>query len=317
MGIAESIKINPNEIPVEPSDFNRATTAEEVSSALKETRPDLALLTTDNTPYEDEYITRGGLFLVRAPVVYHIIDFDGPIDLLLELIRKAKISIDEIFISDVTSQYLEIVKSTPKEEFDYEYAGEFITMAAELVYIKSTHALPQEDDGEAPMNEAEVDFIDRIKAYELMQQQSLKLRDKETINRFTREPVFSDKDYRLCLVNFSMAKLIEAYARVLANSERAVRDELPRKVVKDRFSVQDQMRHIVELIGAYKSVDFISLFEPDFDRFDVVTTFLAVLELMKYGKLRAEQEEVFGNIILIGGEREDGSENLEVPDGEY
>ena len=81
------------------------------------------------------------------PVIhYHLSDYDGPIDLLLELITKAKIDIEDIFVSDITRQYVEIITNLPKEEMDYEYAGEFITMAAKLVYLKSLCILPREED---------------------------------------------------------------------------------------------------------------------------------------------------------------------------
>lgn len=262
--------------------------------------------------------TDAEFFTVHSTVVYHISDFDGPIDLLLELVKSAKIRIEDIFISEVTKQYVEIIKATPREELDYEYAGEFITFAAELVYLKSLRTLPKEDEDEddGVIDEREA-FINKIKEYALLKEQAEKMRDMETINRFVREPVYSDKDYRVCLTNFSLPKLVEAFARVLANSERAVRDAIPKKVVKDRFSVHEQMTHIRELIYYHGSFDFEFLFEPDFDRGDIVITFLAVLELMKYGIIKAEQEEAFGKIILYKAEGNEETAIQESADGEY
>ena len=262
--------------------------------------------------------TDAEFFTVHSTVVYHISDFDGPIDLLLELVKSAKIRIEDIFISEVTKQYVEIIKATPREELDYEYAGEFITFAAELVYLKSLRTLPKEDEDEddGVIDEREA-FINKIKEYALLKEQAEKMRDMETINRFVREPVYSDKDYRVCLTNFSLPKLVEAFARVLANSERVVRDAIPKKVVKDRFSVHEQMTHIRELIYYHGSFDFEFLFEPDFDRGDIVITFLAVLELMKYGIIKAEQEEAFGKIILYKVEGNEETAIQESADGEY
>ena len=255
---------------------------------------------------------------MHSTVVYHISDFDGPIDMLLELVKSAKIRIEDIFISEVTKQYVDIIKATPREELDYEYAGEFITFAAELVYLKSLRTLPKDDeDVEDDEIDERRDFINKIKEYALIKEQAEKMRDMETINRFVREPVFSDKDYRVCLTNFSLPKLVEAFARVLANSERAVRDAIPKKVVKDRFSVNEQMNNIKELIYYHGSFDFEFLFQPDFDRGDIVITFLAVLELMKYGIITATQDEAFGKIILY---KVEGNEDIvigESEDGEY
>lgn len=260
-------------------------------------------------------------FLIRPQVVYHISEFDGPIDMLLELISAAKIRIEDIFVSEVTHQYVEIIKSTPKEELDYEYAGDFITMAAQLVYLKSIRTLPKDEDEEITPDDPEYEreeFIRKIKEYALMKEQADKLRLVETVNRFEREPVYTDKDYRVCLTDFSMSKLVEAFAHVLANSKQAELDAIPKKVVKDRFSVQDQMRNIRQLISLYGSFQFTFLFEPDYDREDIVTTFLAVLELMKYGKLRADQSVVFGDIMLYNVDDGDTDLSLEVSeDGEY
>lgn len=266
----------------------------------------------------DTPTTDAEFFEVHSKVVYHITDFDGPIDLLLELVKSAKIRIEDIFISEVTKQYVEIIKATPKEELDYEYAGEFITFAAELVYLKSLRTLPKEDedDDNAELDEREA-FINKIKEYAILKEQAERMRDMETINRFVREPVFTDKDYRVCLTNFSLPALVEAFARVLANSERAVRDSIPKKVVKDRFSVHEQMNHIKELIFYHGSFEFEFLFEPDFDRGDIVITFLAVLELMKYGIIKAEQEEAFGKIILYKVEGNEETVIQESEDGEY
>lgn len=248
-------------------------------------------------------------------------DFDGPIPLLYELIKSAKIAIEDIFISEVTSQYVEIIRNTPKEELDFDYAGEFITMAAELVYLKSIRTLPK-DDEEITEDDPEYErqlLINKIKEYALLVEQSEKLREIETINRFYRAPVFTDKDYRVALVNFSLPKLVEAFARVLANAAIHEQEIIPKKVVKDRFSVHEQMENIRLMISVRKQMKFTDLFEPDYDKSDIVTTFLAVLELLKYGRLRAEQEEVFGEITIFAIE---GTEDVPIDfeegdDGKY
>lgn len=262
-----------------------------------------------------------GEFLFAKPeIVYHLEDFDGPIDLLLTLIKAAKIAIEDIFISDVTSQYVEIIKNTPKEELDFDYAGEFITMAAELVYLKSVRTLPREDEetGDDEIDERQL-LINKIKEYALLKEESKKLQEIETVNRFYRAPVFTEKDYRVALVNFSLPKLVAAYAQVLANAERRGQEIIPKKVVKDRFSVHDQMEHIRQIIAIEKEMQFTDLFEADYDKSDIVTTFLAVLELLKYGRLRAKQDEVFGAITIYAVE---GTEDAPIvfeenDDGKY
>lgn len=263
-----------------------------------------------------------GDFIVERPkIIYKLSDYEGPIELLYELIKAAKIQIEDIFISDITSQYVQIIRDTPKEELDYDYAGDFISMAAELIYLKSVRTLPKEDEDEEVddgINERE-QLINKIKQYALIREESEKLREIETINRFYRAPVFTDKDYRVALVNFSLPKLVEAFAKVLANADKHRQEIIPKKVMKDRFSVHEQMTHISMMIAVRREMLFTDLFEPDYDKSDIVTTFLAVLELLKYGRLRATQEEVFGEITIYAVE---GMEDMpfefeEDDDGKY
>ena len=245
------------------------------------------------------------LFVSRPVIVYKLSDYEGPLDLLLTLVKAAEIDIEDIFVSDVTRQYIDIIKNTPKEEFDFEYAGEFIIMAAELVYIKSLRALPVAEDEINEEDEIELkkqNLILKMKEYAILKEQSTKLGALETINRFEREPIFTEDDYRVSLTNLSLSKLVEAYARVLANSDKLKQSEMPKTVMREKFSVSDQMNNIRERLTVEKSFSFYSLFTPDFDKNDIVTTFLAVLELMKYQRLKAVQEENFGEIMLYAVE---------------
>lgn len=267
--------------------------ADETSSALTEADGEFVI---GDAEFED-----GDLPFEKPKIVYHITDFDGPLDLLYQQIKDAKIDIEDIFISDITNQYVQIINNSPKEDLDYEYAGEFIVMAAELVYLKSLRGLPKEDDEELseddPAYERQL-FINKLKQYALLKEQSEKLREIETINRFYRMPTYTDKDYRVALVNFSLPKLVEAFAKMLASAERRGQEVIPKKVVKDRFSVHDQMEYIRSVIAERLEVEFTELFEPDYDKADIVTTFLAVLELVKYGIIAVSQEETFGVIML-------------------
>ncbi len=277
--------------------------------------------TSQNAEIVEPEAIEGDFVVAKPEIVYHLSEFDGPIPLLYELIKSAKIAIEDIFISEVTRQYVEIIRNTPKEELDFDYAGEFITMAAELVYLKSIRTLPKEDEEiteDDPEYERQL-LINKIKEYALLVEQSDKLREIETINRFYRAPVFTDKDYRVALVNFSLPKLVDAFARVLANAAIHEQEVIPKKVVKDRFSVHEQMENIRLMISVRKQMKFTDLFEPDYDKGDIVTTFLAVLELLKYGRLRAEQEEVFGEITIYAIE---GTEDVPIDfeegdDGKY
>lgn len=317
------MKVKMQEVELQQAEKNvLQTTDDDVKNqSVSENEQNTPAQTVANAEIVEPEAIEGDFVVAKPEIVYHLSDFDGPIPLLYELIKSAKIAIEDIFISEVTSQYVEIIRNTPKEELDFDYAGEFITMAAELVYLKSIRTLPK-DDEEITEDDPEYErqlLINKIKEYALLVEQSEKLREIETINRFYRAPVFTDKDYRVALVNFSLPKLVDAFARVLANAAIHEQEIIPKKVVKDRFSVHEQMENIRLMISVRKQMKFTDLFEPDYDKSDIVTTFLAVLELLKYGRLRAEQEEVFGEITIFAVE---GTEDVPIDfeegdDGKY
>ncbi len=317
------MKVKMQEVELQQAEENvLQTTDDDVKNQSEsENAQNTPAQTVANAEIVEPEAIEGDFVVAKPEIVYHLSDFDGPIPLLYELIKSAKIAIEDIFISEVTSQYVEIIRNTPKEELDFDYAGEFITMAAELVYLKSIRTLPK-DDEEITEDDPEYErqlLINKIKEYALLVEQSEKLREIETINRFYRAPVFTDKDYRVALVNFSLPKLVDAFARVLANAAIHEQEIIPKKVVKDRFSVHEQMENIRLMISVRKQMKFTDLFEPDYDKSDIVTTFLAVLELLKYGRLRAEQEEVFGEITIFAVE---GTEDVPIDfeegdDGKY
>ena len=176
------------------------------------------------------------IFNESPTIVYHIADFDGPLDMLVTMIHDKKIAIEDLFISEITSQYVEIIKNTPKEELDYDYAGDFITMAAELLYLKSIKTLPSDEEENAEPDERDL-FILKVKEYELMKEQAEKMRLLETTNRFYRPPEYDEKDYRVALVNFNLEKLMEAYARIVVQADVAQKEKIPKKVVREKFSV--------------------------------------------------------------------------------
>ena len=124
---------------------------------------------------------------------YDLSIYDGPLDLLLYLVRRNKIEIEDIFVSDITQQYLDIIG--PIEDWteeEIEYAGEFITMAAELIEIKSKLLIPTENVDETPDDLPERDLYRRLEELKMFKMQAEKLQGLETINRFFREPVFSE-----------------------------------------------------------------------------------------------------------------------------
>lgn len=230
---------------------------------------------------------------------YDLSIYDGPLDLLLYLVRRNKIEIEDIFVSDITQQYLDIIG--PIEDWteeEIEYAGEFITMAAELIEIKSKLLIPTENVDETPDDLPERDLYRRLEELKMFKMQAEKLQGLETVNRFFREPVFSEDDYRLAIKDFDLDKLIDAYAKM---TYRAVQQELrlePKTIQKERFSIDNRMHHICEVLIEQKKTSYFTLIEKDFNKIDAINTFLATLELMKKQQISAHQEEKFKDIEI-------------------
>lgn len=235
----------------------------------------------------------------RKNYVFFLSHFDGPLDLLLFMLKNKKLDIDELFVSDITKQYLEIISKVEKfDEAELAYAGEFLTTASELIYIKSVHILPTEDDASIEAEEAQKSIIDRLKEYEMFKTMSQRIKELETTNRFYREPVYTDEDYRLSIKNFSMDKLLDAYARLIDRLNRREADIEPKKVMKERFSVSNRISYIAQRIFSEKKLDLFSLFDEDFTRLEIVNTFLALLELVKRQVIKTTQDDTFGDIYL-------------------
>lgn len=226
-------------------------------------------------------------------------DYEGPLDLLLQLISRAKIDIRDIFISEITEQYLASLEDI--SSLDMDAASEFLAMAATLLEIKSRALLPKPpklEEGEESPEEA---LIRRLAEYAALRQgvESLQGFEQAAARMFEKlpeeiplpPPVFE-------LPNLTMEGLLEALRRVMARAAEApAKDAPPRELPRDRLSVQACMFSIASKLrkGACK---FEALFEGEPDKNEIVTVFVALLELLRLGRLRIRQTEVFGDILL-------------------
>ncbi len=225
--------------------------------------------------------------------------YDGPLDLLLYLVRRNKIEIKDIFVSDITQQYLDIIGPIDDwSDDEISYAGEFISMAAELIEYKAKRMLPTETI-ESVSDELPGDrLIRRLQEYDMFKTMAEKLREAETINRFFREPTFSEDDYRLAIKDFDLDKMIDAYARMIHRMARVEVLAQPKKIEKERFSVSDRMNYISSRLVDEKKVSYFSLLNKDFTKLEIINTFLATLELMKRQVVTADQPENYKDIEI-------------------
>ncbi len=224
--------------------------------------------------------------------------FDGPIDLLVNMVKEAKIDIMEIFVSDITHQYISYVKTL--KELDYEYVSQYIIMAATLIEIKSGKLLPIQEEYDEYQEEVslmEQQIISDVEKRLLLELPE-KLRPLETLNLFYPEPEYDENDYKLVAKNLTLEELVSAYELIL---EKAVLEESakkPKTIVKERFTVAEKVKEIALRVRTEKEVRFFDLFNRDFSRQEIINVFLAILELVKKQIASARQIESNRDIVL-------------------
>ena len=233
-------------------------------------------------------------------VKFHIDNqaFDGPIDLLVNMVREAKINVMDIFVSDITRQYVEYVNNL--KELDYEYVAQYIIMAATLIEIKASKVLPVEEEFseyQDDLKKTERDLISDIEKRMLLSFPE-KLQPMETLNLFYNEPIYDEKDYKLVAKDLTLDKLLDAYKLVLERIEYHSTDNVPKTITKERFTVADKVKEIASIVRTEKKVSFFSLFEETYNRLEVINVFLAILELVKKQVAAADQADD-GDIYIM------------------
>lgn len=223
--------------------------------------------------------------------------FEGPLDLLLHLLDKDKVDIKDIFVSDITEQYLKYIENIA--EFDMENASEFLTVAAHLLEIKSRALLPKP----APLEEGEEDpeqaLIRRLTEYKMYKEAGEKLHDmeEENLKVYYKLPEEINMQQRIELEDMKLDALMEAFGEVLKRFEnKTVKKQ--REIRRDTYTVKGKMAYIRRRLSSKKEMSFFDMFEDDGNKSEVVTTFAAMLELWKNRYLKLTQKENFGDILV-------------------
>lgn len=236
-------------------------------------------------------------------------NFEGPLDLLLFLINKEEIEIKDIFVSQVTEQFLDYMKALPY--LDVDKVSEYLNIAATIIKIKAQALVPNiEEDPEidAEIEEDKAQLIRALEEYKLIKEETKKLKELETIGYYFKEP---DKDVGevrtvFTLENLTLNGLIDAFSQLLLKREEELKEEEVREIPRDSFTVEQKIQFVLECLEEEKEVKFEQLFTKDFTKSEIVTTFQAILELLKYQFLRIKQEQTFGEItISLNPERDE------------
>ena len=226
--------------------------------------------------------------------------FEGPLDLLLYLVKKDHLNIYDIPIARVTQQYLQYINLM--QLLDLNIAGEFLVMAATLMQIKSKMLLPAEEGKEEPKDQEDPreELVKRLLEYEKFKEIAENLRQKETDQRevYKRPKVEIDtKDEKGKDVYFeaSIFDLINAFSKALKDVPKEVFYE----VVKDQFTVEQATHEILHLLLVRSQVKLSELFAKAKNKMDIIVTFLAVLELIRVKEIIARQSQLFEDIEIL------------------
>jgi segregation and condensation protein A len=218
--------------------------------------------------------------------------FEGPLDLLLHLIKQNQIDIYDIPIALVTEQYLDYIRIM--KALDLTIAGEFLVMAATLMYIKSRMLLPapieeEEEEGEDPRAE----LVQRLVEYKRFKEAAVRLSQQALLGVDVFIRPAREIEAEAGEIEADLFHLIDALRELIKRQE--IEDF--HEVTLERVTLQDKMTELWDkLQGAKEAVAFSALFTPLSSRLELIVTFLALLELIRSGMLRAYQRDVFGPV---------------------
>lgn len=235
------------------------------------------------------------------PYVVSLKQFDGPLDLLLTLISKAQVDIQDIFVSEITEQYLESMSLV--DELDMDSASEFLQMAATLVEIKSRALLPKppkpEDENELSPEEALIRQLTEYKQFKELSQRMHQLEEEAKALMMKLPEEFPLPPPTVELTGLTLERLSRAFLRVLARAEAEEADAVlaSREIRRDTFTISGCMSRIQRRLRK-GSFAFSELFDDSMTRSELITMFLALLELVKLSRVKAAQEDAYGEILL-------------------
>ncbi len=238
--------------------------------------------------------------------------FEGPLDLLLHLLEKNKVSIYDIPIVEITDQYLAYIREMQRQ--DLNVMSEFMMMAATLLDIKARWLLPREESEDEEEGDPRAELVEQLLQYKMYKYMSQELKDRQVSAQRKmyhapdipaevlayEEPVDLDK----LTDGLNLKVLNEIFQSVMSRRERKV-DPVRSKfgnIEREEISVDDKLAAMKRFFQKHRTFSFRELLEKQNSKVELVVTFLAVLELMKTGEICAVQEKTFGDIQIVVNE---------------
>jgi segregation and condensation protein A len=224
-------------------------------------------------------------------------EFEGPLDLLLHLIKKNEVDIYDIPIARITDQYLEHLMKM--RELNLEVAGEFLLMAATLIYMKSKMLLPQPpipEDESAPQEDPRQELVERLVEYAKYKEAALILEQKEEQfqQQYTNQPQFVSEEPAVLDPEIDLFRLLSAFYELLKKADQ----EPSLTINREELDIHQSMVEILDRIGENESLTLVALLGGMSSRLQMILTFLGLLELIRRGALKVRQDQSFAEIWI-------------------
>lgn len=232
-------------------------------------------------------------------------NFEGPLDLLCHLIDKNKMDIYDINISEITDQYIEYINQMEKMNLDV--TSEFLVMSSTLLYLKSKHLLPKQQDDEEEITEEEL--IRRIIEYKKYKEITKKLKENflEYSKRFYKMPEEIELPKQKVETEYNNQMIPDIYKSILQKNTDKINENasnIEKIAITETYTVGDKVKEMYRALIKYKKFTFNKLFSvKKRSRTEVVTAFSGLLEMSRRNKVKTEQAELFGDIEVEKNKR--------------
>ena len=234
--------------------------------------------------------------------------FEGPLDLLLYLLDKNKVNIYDIPIVEITAQFMEYIAEMKRQDLDV--LSEFLVMAATLIDIKSKMLLPRDPDDEEEETDPRAELVQQLLEYKMYKCMAYELKDRQVDAQrvMFKKPTIPEEvlEYQEPLnveelvSDVTLAKLNEIFKSIMRKQQDKI-DPLRSKfgkIEKEEVSLEEKTEYLENYATTHKHFSFRSLLEAQSSKVEVIVTFLAILELMKTGKILISQEHIFDDIQI-------------------
>jgi segregation and condensation protein A len=234
--------------------------------------------------------------------------FEGPLDLLLYLIEKNKVNIYDIPIVEITAQYMEYLAEMKRR--DLNILSEFLVMAATLVDIKSRMLLPKEQEDEAEEEDPRAELVQQLLEYKMYKCMAYELKDRQMDAErvMYKQPTIPDEilaykepvDVDELVADVTLARLNEIFQSIMKKQVDKIDPVRSRfgRIEKEEVSLEEKMSYLEDYAAKNRHFSFRALLESQASKTEVIVTFLAILELMKVGKIYISQEHIFDDIQI-------------------